>query len=131
MEDFDFGLGEDLDASTNTSAPAHWADTGAGDTDAPLPEGVVCFATVAEAPPALLRRLKQIGIVDRADGQRLRTLLQPGQRLVSAHGDLWRWDGFTTAAEAPSAAVVIRPESSAMSPAMLACELPAPLMASG
>jgi chromosome segregation protein len=97
-------LGEDLDASTNTSAPAHWADTGAGDTDAPLPEGVVSFATVAEAPPALLRRLKQIGIVDRADGQRLRTLLQPGQRLVSREGDLWRWDGFATAAEAPSAA---------------------------
>ena len=35
---------------------------------------------------------------------RLRAVLKPGQRLVSQEGDLWRWDGFTTAAEAPSAA---------------------------
>jgi chromosome segregation protein len=59
---------------------------------------------VAKAPAALRRRLRQIGIVEKADGARLRTLLKPGQRLVSRQGDLWRWDGFTTAAEAPSAA---------------------------
>ncbi|HEV2559010.1 MAG TPA: chromosome segregation protein SMC [Microvirga sp.] len=97
-------LGEDLDASTNTSAPAHWADTGAGADDAPLPEGVASLASIAEAPPALLRRLRQIGLVERSDGLRLRALLRPGQRLVSRQGDLWRWDGYTTAAEAPSAA---------------------------
>ncbi|MGL4810626.1 MAG: chromosome segregation protein SMC, partial [Beijerinckiaceae bacterium] len=28
----------------------------------------------------------------------------PGQRLVSVEGDLWRWDGFSTAAEAPTPA---------------------------
>ncbi len=97
-------LGEDLDASTNASAPAHWADTGTGEGDPALPEGVAALADVAEAPPALLRRLKQIGVVEKADGARLRGLLQPGQRLVSRAGDLWRWDGYTTAAEAPSAA---------------------------
>ena len=47
---------------------------------------------------------RQIGVLDKADGERLRAFLQPGQRLVSREGDLWRWDGFTTAAEAPSAA---------------------------
>ena len=31
-------------------------------------------------------------------------LLKPGQRLVSKEGDLWRWDGFTQAAEAPTPA---------------------------
>jgi chromosome segregation protein len=31
-------------------------------------------------------------------------MLQRGQRLVSREGDLWRWDGFTSAADAPSAA---------------------------
>jgi chromosome segregation protein len=97
-------LGEDLDASTNTSAPAHWAQTGPGEGDPPLPDGAVSLAAVAEAPPALLRRLRQTGVVARADGPRLRDLLRPGQRLVSREGDLWRWDGFTAAAEAPSAA---------------------------
>ncbi|MBM6592645.1 chromosome segregation SMC family protein [Microvirga pudoricolor] len=97
-------LGEDLDASTNESAPAHWADTGPGAGDPSLPEGVLPLADVAQAPPALLRGLRQIGVVAKVDGARLRGLLQPGQRLVSREGDLWRWDGFTTAAEAPSAA---------------------------
>ncbi len=31
-------------------------------------------------------------------------LLKPGQRLVSTDGDLWRWDGFAQAAEAPTPA---------------------------
>jgi chromosome segregation protein len=30
--------------------------------------------------------------------------LKPGQRLVSRDGDLWRWDGFTAAADSPTAA---------------------------
>ena len=30
--------------------------------------------------------------------------MRSGQRLVSREGDVWRWDGFTSAADAPSAA---------------------------
>ncbi|HZH51406.1 MAG TPA: chromosome segregation protein SMC [Microvirga sp.] len=97
-------LGDDLEASTNPSAPAHWAETGAGEDDPALPEGILSLADVATAPAALQRRLRQIGVVGKADGLRLRALLRPGQRLVSPEGDLWRWDGFTTAAEAPSPA---------------------------
>ncbi|WP_112663256.1 chromosome segregation protein SMC [Microvirga flavescens] len=97
-------LGEDLDASTNPSAPSHWANTGLGESDPALPAGVQSLADVAKAPAALQRRLKQIGVAERIDGLRLRGELKPGQRLVSREGDLWRWDGFTTAAEAPSAA---------------------------
>jgi chromosome segregation protein len=97
-------LGDDLDASTDTVAPAHWVDTGLGEDDPALPPGVLSLASVAEAPSPLRRRLRQIGVVERADGERLRALLKPGQRLVSRDGDLWRWDGFTSAAEAPSAA---------------------------
>lgn len=60
-----------------------------------------------QGPPALARRLSQIGVVDRAEvGAELRRQLGPGQRLVSEAGDLWRWDGFTVAAGAPSAAAV-------------------------
>jgi chromosome segregation protein len=53
-----------------------------------------------EAPPELDRRLKQTGIVaSREEGRRLQPTLRPGQRLVTLKGDLWRWDGFTAAAE--------------------------------
>lgn len=97
-------LGDDLEASTNPSAPAHWAETGAGESDPALPDGVRSLADLSTAPGALQRRLRQIGVVTKADGLRLRSLLKPGQRLVSQEGDLWRWDGFTTAAEAPSPA---------------------------
>ena len=96
-------LGDDLDASVNTSAPAHWAATdGAGDPS--LPPGVEPLSTLVQAPPALARRLAQIGVVLREEGPRLRNLLKPGQRLVSKEGDLWRWDGFTQGAEAPTPA---------------------------
>ena len=57
-----------------------------------------------KAPAALARRLAQIGVVSRTEGAALRRLLKPGQRLVSREGDVWRWDGFTAAAEAPSPA---------------------------
>jgi chromosome segregation protein len=96
-------LGDDLDASAETSAPAHWALTGAGG-DPALPPNVRPLSEVVQAPPALARRLAQIGVVLRQEGASLRGQLKPGQRLVSKEGDLWRWDGFTQAAEAPTAA---------------------------
>jgi chromosome segregation protein len=96
-------LGDDLDASTNVSAPAHWAQLNA-DGDPALPPGVEPLAQLVSAPPALARRLAQIGVVSRSEGAALRALLKPGQRLVSNEGDLWRWDGFTQAAEAPTPA---------------------------
>jgi chromosome segregation protein len=97
-------LGDDLDASTNTSAPAHWTSLD-GDFDPPgLPPGVESLASLVKAPPALQRRLSQIGIVLRGEGRALLPLLKIGQRLVSKEGDLWRWDGFVSAAEAPTPA---------------------------
>ncbi|MDU0340793.1 chromosome segregation SMC family protein [Bosea rubneri] len=97
-------LGDDLDASADPAAPAHWDDTGAGDSDPALPEGVESLSRHVRGPPALLRRLRQIGLATASDGARLRALLLPGQRLVSREGDVWRWDGLTSAAEAPSPA---------------------------
>jgi chromosome segregation protein len=96
-------LGDDLDASTNPASPAHWAATDASD-DPALPPGVEALAKRVTAPSPLARRLNQIGVVLRAEGGALRNLLKPGQRLVSKEGDLWRWDGFTQAAEAPTPA---------------------------
>ena len=96
-------LGEDLDAPTDAAAPAHWALTSA-EGDPVLPEGVEPLARHVTAPPALARRLAQIGVVAKDEAGALRALLKPGQRLVSRDGDLWRWDGFTQAAEAPTPA---------------------------
>ncbi|HEY8031103.1 MAG TPA: chromosome segregation SMC family protein, partial [Methylocella sp.] len=96
-------LGDDLDASTNPASPAHWAQTDAAD-DPALPPGVEALSRLVAAPAPLARRLNQIGVVARAEAAALRTLLKPGQRLVSKDGDLWRWDGFTQAAEAPTPA---------------------------
>ncbi|MDB5650099.1 MAG: smc [Hyphomicrobiales bacterium] len=97
-------LGDDLDASTNVSAPAHWALLGDGATDPALPPGVKPLSSLVRAPSPLARRLSQIGVVLRGEGAQLQKMLKPGQRLVSREGDFWRWDGFTAAAEAPTPA---------------------------
>jgi chromosome segregation protein len=97
-------IGDDLEASLDADAPAHWSVTRAAPDDPALPSGVASLAERVEAPAALARRLAQIGIVARADGKALSAQLKPGQRLVSREGDLWRWDGFVSAAEAPSPA---------------------------
>ena len=98
-------LGDDLDAPVEAAAPMHWGAAPADPADPALPEGVVPLtAHIGAAPDAMARRLRQIGVVARADGPRIARDLKPGQRLVSPDGDLWRWDGFVVAAHAPTAA---------------------------
>jgi chromosome segregation protein len=96
-------LGDDLDAPVDASAPMRWSTVSA-DGDPPLPDGIPSLAAHVKAPDALTRRLAQIGVVDKDTGNRLAAALKPGQRLVSADGDLWRWDGFVAAAHAPTGA---------------------------
>jgi chromosome segregation protein len=73
----------------------------------PLPPGAAPLVAHVTAPAVLARRLGQIGIVPRDQGHGMQPALQPGQRLVSIEGDLWRWDGFRAGAEdAPSAAAL-------------------------
>ena len=99
-------LSDDLRAP-ETDRGSGWAVLPAYDRDQPLPEGVAPLSAHVQVPPVLARRIGQIGLVARADGPRLQARLKPGQRLVSAEGDLWRWDGFRAAAEdAPSAAAL-------------------------
>ncbi|MER8830592.1 chromosome segregation protein SMC [Mesorhizobium sp. M0938] len=97
-------LGEDLDVPLDRSAPVHWGQSEVKPGDAALPESIKSLASVVRAPAQLARRLAQIGIVEAGDGKRLQALLAPGQRLVSREGALWRWDGFTASADAPTAA---------------------------
>ena len=97
-------LGDDLQASTNEDAPVHWRTLSQGSDSAPLPPGAVPLTNAVRAPEALAARLAQIGVVAEADGARLQSSLCTGQRLVSRDGSMWRWDGYTVAAEAPTAA---------------------------
>ena len=93
-------LGDDLEAPAVEDAPVHWRHVPVARQDAALPAGVEPLAAHVESPPELDRRLKQTGIVaSRAEGLQLQSQLKAGQRLVTRDGHLWRWDGFTAAAE--------------------------------
>lgn len=92
-------LSDDLKAARASKPGATgWTDLPGYDASAALPQGAQPATDVAQAPAVLARRLSQTGIIDAADGPRLQAALQPGQRLVSRAGDLWRWDGFAVAA---------------------------------
>ena len=97
-------LGDDLDAPVDQSAPMRWTGVAVTADDPALPEGVESLAAHVRAPPELARRLKQIGIIAKERGAELVAHLKTGQRLVSLEGDVWRWDGFVTAAHAPTGA---------------------------
>ena len=98
-------LGEDLTAPIDEAADRHWASLGPLERSAALPEGTKPLSEFVKGPAALRRRLSNIGLVpDNTDGSILREQLRPGQWLVSKNGNFWRWDGFTVAAGAPSAA---------------------------
>ena len=93
-------LGDDLEAPAEEAAPVHWRQVPVTRHDPALPAGVEPLTKHVKAPPELDRRLNQTGIVDsHEDGHRLQPQLKPGQRLVTVDGDLWRWDGYTAAAE--------------------------------
>jgi chromosome segregation protein len=98
-------LSDDLSAPVGGFAKRRWSDRAdVQQGDALLPNGVRRLGDVVTAPAALGRRLAQIGLVDAQDGARLVAQLQVGQRLVSADGQLWRWDGFYAAAPENAAA---------------------------
>lgn len=97
-------LGEDLDLPADTAAPVHWDALPPLDNAMPLPAGVAPLSDFVKGPDALTRRLGQIGVVDASRAKMLQHSLFAGQRLVSLEGGLWRWDGLTAAAEAPTAA---------------------------
>ena len=100
-------LGDDLSAPTDEAAPMHWRGLPPLGEVPALPLGITALAQYVRGPEALARRLSQIGVVaDVAQGQMLQAELKPGQRLVSPDGALWRWDGFTRAADAATATAI-------------------------
>jgi chromosome segregation protein len=101
-------LADDLRAPlVDADGPSGWTDLPAYPADQQLPEGAEPLARHVTGPDRLARRIAQIGLIDSDAGPALQPLLQPGQRLVSLDGDLWRWDGLRAWAEdAPSAAAL-------------------------
>jgi chromosome segregation protein len=97
-------LGDDLEAPIDPSAPMRWAGAAIDPADPALPDGVERLGAKVRAPQEMARRLAQIGVIAREDAATLVPMLKPGQRLVSLDGDLWRWDGFSVAANAPTGA---------------------------
>jgi chromosome segregation protein len=93
-------LGDDLGASVGTEGSRYWAGSEAGVGDPPLGDDLLPLADHVEAPPELLRRLRQIGVVDADEGQPLGV----GQRLVTRDGRMRRWDGFVSSGGSPAAA---------------------------
>jgi chromosome segregation protein len=98
-------FGDDLEASADRGAPVHWLPLEPLADAAVLPAGATPLAQHVKAPPELARRVAFIGIVaDDATGAELQPILKPGQQLVSREGAVWRWDGYTVRAGAPTTA---------------------------
>ena len=108
-------LGDDLMASLDPSEPLYWReDVGAAAASGSpsLPAGVRALADLVTAPPALARRLAQVGMVEAARAAELQPHLAQGQRLVSPDGGLWRWDGLVRQPDAEgNAAARLRQQS--------------------
>lgn len=93
-------LGDALNASLDTAAPAFWGEVGASELPA-LPEGLPPLFPHIKAPEALHAALSQIGYVKTAeDGSDFSPKLKTGQSIVSSDGDYWRWDGLRVRAAA-------------------------------
>ncbi|MEL6996626.1 MAG: chromosome segregation protein SMC [Pseudomonadota bacterium] len=102
-------LGEDLNASDVTGQDGSgWTLLDPLPAPAALPPGVRPCSDIAKGPSLLDRRLSQTGVVEQANGDAIQSLLLPGQRIVSAEGDLWRWDGLRVRAGESSSTAALR-----------------------
>ena len=96
-------LGDDLEAPENIEAAIHWTSLKPLDENPSLPKNVEPLADFVRGPATLARRLAQVGVVE-SGGAEMQNTLRPGQRLVTKDGAMWRWDGFTVNAGAPTSA---------------------------
>ncbi len=93
-------LGEDAEAALGGGSPRRWEGSDALPDDPGLPDGTDCLADHVRAPAELARRLRQVAVVDKDQGQTLAV----GQRLVTRGGRMRRWDGFVAEGSGAAAA---------------------------
>ena len=62
-----------------------------------FPETVIPFSNLIKAPDNLKKRLAFIGLIEKKENiLELQKKLLDGQILVSAIGEIWRWDGYVS-----------------------------------
>ncbi len=93
-------LGDDLDAAIGAGDMRGWMGADVQASDPALAAGLAALADFVTAPPELARRLAQVALVDRDEGQ----VLAVGQRLVTRTGLLRRWDGYGAEGQGAAAA---------------------------
>ena len=93
-------LGDDLEAGLDTSAERYWAGAEPLPGDPVAPTETTPLARHVQAPAGLARRLAQVLVAERDDGQPLAV----GQRLVTLAGVLRRWDGYVARSGGAAAA---------------------------
>lgn len=87
-------LGEAARASLDKNHASYWMAL--PEMSAPsLPGNLPTLASKVDAPRELSRVLQYVGVAPDAEtAERYATQLQPGQKIVTADGGLWRWDGY-------------------------------------
>lgn len=99
-------LGDAAEAGLDSEANRFWANRGAVPSFK-WPGGVEQLSDHVTGVPELSRLFAATGIVDDdGAGDKLASTLEPGQMLVSKGGSIWRWDGYTSRADAPNAAAL-------------------------
>ncbi len=93
-------LGDDLEAAVGGEAKRSWRGAVSKPDDPQLPPNARALIAHVSAPNQLARRLSQIAVVDKDEGQPLAV----GQRLVTREGYLRRWDGLVAQEHGASAA---------------------------
>ncbi|MDB5685419.1 MAG: chromosome segregation protein, partial [Rhizorhabdus sp.] len=83
-------LGDDLDAPIGSDGVRGWAGAAAAPGDPALSVGISPLAPQVQGGDRLGRRLAQVGVVERDEGQPLAV----GQRIVTRDGQMRRWDGY-------------------------------------
>jgi chromosome segregation protein len=100
-------LGEELTSAADRAAARHWRELPPLDAPGGSVESATPLDRFVTAPPALARALSRILLVeDDSAGEAMQPLLPPGASAVSRAGGVWRWDGYTIRAGAPTAAAV-------------------------
>jgi chromosome segregation protein len=93
-------LGDDADAHIGSEGSRRWQGSDPQADDPPLGPGLARLLDQVKAPPELKRRLAQVAVSDTDNGQPLAV----GQRLVTRHGRMRRWDGFVAEGAGAAAA---------------------------
>ncbi len=93
-------LGDDADAEIGSEGARRWQGSEPQAEDPRLAAGLEPLSDRVKAPPELVRRLRQVGVVDGDCGQTLAV----GQRLVTRDGRMRRWDGFVAEGAGAAAA---------------------------